>query len=115
MNIDLTPIFQAIIALLAAIITYKLIPWIKSRTTVEQQGLLSATVRTLVFAAEQLYGAGKGAEKLDYVVAEMEKRGFTADRAQIEAAVAELLNLQTVTTEEIEKSFEIGSKETTKE
>ena len=66
MNIDLTPIFQAIIALLAALVTYKLVPWIKARTTESQQALLSATVRTLVYAAEQLYGAGKGAEKLDY-------------------------------------------------
>lgn len=103
MNIDLTPIFQAIIALLAALVTYKLVPWIKSKTTAEQQALLSATVRTLVYAAEQLYGAGKGAEKLDFVVGELEKRGFTADRAEIEAAVAEQLNLAQVTTGETDK------------
>ena len=90
--IDLTPIFEAILALLAALVTYKLIPWIKTRTTAEQQALLSATVKTLVYAAEQLYGAGKGAEKLDYVIKELEARGFTADRAAIEAAVAEQLN-----------------------
>ena len=100
MNIDLTPIFQAIIALLAALVTYKLVPWIKSKTTAEQQALLSATVKTLVYAAEQLYGAGKGAEKLDYVIAELEKRGFTADRAEIEAAVAKQFNIVTITTEE---------------
>ena len=90
--IDLTPIFEAILALLAALVTYKLIPWIKARTTAEQQSLLAATVKTLVYAAEQLYGAGKGAEKLDYVIAELEKRGFTADRAAIEAAVKEQLD-----------------------
>lgn len=91
MNIDLTPIIQAIIALLAAIITYKLVPWIKAKTTNEQQVLLSATVKTLVFAAEQLYGAGNGDEKLDYVVKQLEAKGFTADRAVIEAAVKENL------------------------
>ena len=100
MHIDLTPIFQAIIALLAALVTYKLIPWIKARTTESQQALLSATVRTLVYAAEQLYGAGEGAKKLDYVIAELEKRGFAADRAEIEAAVAEQLNLVYVAAEE---------------
>ena len=84
--IDLTPIFEAILALLATLVTYKLIPWIKARTTAEQQSLLAATVKTLVYAAEQLYGAGKGAEKLDYVIKELEARGFTADRAAIEAA-----------------------------
>ena len=92
MNIDLTPIFQAIITLLAAVITYKLIPWIKSKTTKNQQAVMLATVKTLVFAAEQLYGAGAGADKLAYVKAELEKRGFTVDVATIEAAVAEYLN-----------------------
>ena len=72
MNIDLTPIFQAIISLLAALVTYKQVPRKKARTTESQQALLSATVRTLVYAAEQLYGAGKGAEKLDYVSAGLE-------------------------------------------
>ena len=106
MNIDLTPIFQAVIALLAALVTYKLIPWIKSKTTAEQQALLTATVRTLVYAAEQLYGAGKGTEKLDYVIKELEARGFTADRAAIEAAVAEELNcVETYeTTETVEET-----------
>lgn len=90
--IDLTPIFEAILALLAALVTHKLIPWIKARTTAEQQSLLTATVKTLVYAAEQLYGAGKGAEKLDYVVAELEKRGFSVDRAAIEAEVKKLVS-----------------------
>ena len=89
MNIDLTPIFEAIIAIIVALITTKLIPWIKAKTTNEQQALLLATVKTLVFAAEQLYGAGEGSAKFDYVVAELEKRGFTADRAAIEAIVKE--------------------------
>jgi len=90
--IDLTPLFQALIALLGAIITYKLIPWIKARTTNEQQEALRATVRTLVFAAEQVYGAGKGREKLDYVAAQLAAKGYTVDRAEIEAAVYDYLN-----------------------
>ena len=90
MSIDLTPIVQAVIALLAALVTYKLVPWIKARTTAEQQAMLGAMVRTLVYAAEQLYGAGHGAEKLDYVIGELRARGFDADRAAIEAAVREM-------------------------
>ena len=89
MNIDLTPIVEAIIAIIAALITTKLIPWIKTKTSNEQQALLKATAKTLVFAAEQLYGAGEGAAKLDYVVTELEEKGFTADRAAIEAIVKE--------------------------
>lgn len=90
MNIDLTPIIQAIIALLAALVTYKLIPWIKAKTTKEQQQVIEATVKTLVFAAEQIYGmGGKGEEKLAYVTAELEKHGYSVDRAQIEAVIKE--------------------------
>ena len=92
MNIDLTPIIQAIIALLAAIITYKLIPWIKARTTNEQQAMLSAAIKTAVFAAEQMYGAGNGEKKLGYAIEWLNKRGFDADREEIEAAVKEHIN-----------------------
>lgn len=90
--IDLTPIIEAILLLLASLITYKVIPWIKARTTAEQQTMLRATVRTLVYAAEQIYGAGKGEEKLDYVAAQLVAKGFTVDRAEIEAAVGEYIN-----------------------
>ena len=89
MNIDITPIIEAVIAFLAALVTYKLIPWIRARTTAEQQAMLKATAKTLVYAAEQMYGAGRGAEKLDYVIGELRERGFEADRAAIEAAVKE--------------------------
>lgn len=87
--IDLTPIFEALIALLAAIVTYKVVPWVKARTTNEQQAMLKATIKTLVFAAEQLYGAGEGEAKLDYVIAQLNEKGFTAERAEIEATVKE--------------------------
>jgi len=103
MNINLTPIFEAIILLLAAVITYKVIPWIKAKTTNEQQALLDAVITTLVFAAEQLYGAGRGVEKLEFVISELRDRGFTADRVAIEAAVKEFteaLHIQKPHTEE---------------
>lgn len=87
MNIDLTAIVNAVIALIAALVSYKLIPWIKAKTTVEQQTLLEITVNTLVFAAEQLYGSGHGDEKFNYVSEELKKRGFTVDKASIEAEV----------------------------
>ena len=89
MSIDLTPIIQAIIALIAAVITAKVIPWIKAKTTNEQQQRISAVVKTLVFAAEQLYGAGNGEEKLNYVVTRLEDKGFSVDIDEIEAAIKE--------------------------
>lgn len=88
--IDLTPILEAIIALIAALVTYKLIPWLKARTTESQQAILMATVRTLVYAAEQLYGAGKGKEKFTYVRQKLQEKGFDVDVDAIEAAVKEI-------------------------
>lgn len=91
-NIDLTPILQAVIALLAALVTYRLIPWIRANTTLRQQAFIQATVQTLVYAAEQLYGAGNGSKKLEYVKEQLAKKGFDVDRAEIEAAVYEAFN-----------------------
>lgn len=88
--IDLTPILETIIALIAALVTYKLIPWLKARTTESQQAILMATVRTLVYAAEQLYGAGKGKEKFTYVRQKLQEKGFDVDVDAIEAAVKEI-------------------------
>lgn len=88
--IDLTDIIQAVIALIVALITYKVIPWIKAKTTESQQAILMATVRTLVYAAEQLYGAGKGKEKFTYVRQKLQEKGFDVDVDAIEAAVKEI-------------------------
>ncbi|MBR3742284.1 MAG: hypothetical protein IKN04_17820 [Clostridia bacterium] len=92
MKIDLTPILQAIIALLATIITWKVIPWINARTTKEQKTNLRAVLNVLVCAAEQLYGAGKGEEKLEYVIKKLDDMGFKVDRSEIESAVYKAFN-----------------------
>ena len=92
MSIDLTPIIQALIGLLATIITVKVIPWIKAKTTNEQQAIIRATVRTLVFAAEQLFGAGNGEAKLEFVMEQLRLKGISADRNEVEAVVKEFLN-----------------------
>lgn len=96
-NIDLTPIVQVVIALLAAIITAKVVPWLKAKLNAEQYATLTAVTKTLVYAAEQLFGAGKGDAKIDYVVRQLSAKGYAVDRAAIEAQVRELtLDQQTV-------------------
>lgn len=91
-NIDLTPIFKALVLLIAALITYRLIPWIKAKTTNEQQKGMRALVKTLVYAAEQLFGAGNGPQKLEYVKMKLVAAGFDVDIDEIEAAVKEAFN-----------------------
>lgn len=44
----------------------------------------------LVYAAEQIFGSGKGAAKLDYVEDELRNRGLKVDTAAVEAAVREM-------------------------
>ena len=67
-----------------------MIPWLKSKTTKEQQDYLLATARVLVYAAEQVYGAGRGDVKMKYVQDELESRGLSIDLPAIEAAVREM-------------------------
>lgn len=93
-SIDLTQIIVAVIALLSSLITAKLIPWIQANTNEKQQMILQAAVMTAVYAAEQIYGAGGGEEKLNYVKSQLRKKGYTVDIDEIEAAVLELTSMQ---------------------
>lgn len=92
---DITPIIEAVAALIGVSITCVLIPYIKSKTTTEQQKEINAWVKIAVSAAEQLFtGSGRGEEKKAYVIAWLKERGITVDEAEldalIEAAVYEL-------------------------
>lgn len=88
--INITPIIEAFIGLLATLVTVKLIPWIQARTTAQQQEMLRAAVSVAVYAAEQIYGAGKGKEKLMYVKGKLAQKGYHVDIDEIEAAVRDL-------------------------
>lgn len=94
---NITPIIEAVFALLAAVITAVVIPYIKSRTTVQQQAEINAWVKIAVTAAEQIYkGAGRGAEKKAYVLDWLNAHGVTVDTdkldALIESAVYDMTN-----------------------
>ena len=93
--IDFTPVLKAVVGLCAAIITTFVVPYIKSKTTAEQQKEINAWVKIAVAAAEQIYtGSGRGEEKKAYVVEWLRSHGVTLDPekldAMIEAAVYEL-------------------------
>jgi hypothetical protein len=95
MNIDITGVANAAIALIAAVITAFVIPWIKSKTTAAQFEKIETWVTIAVEAAEQIYtGSGRGAEKKAYVVEFLNGKGFSIDAEAldklIEAAVFNL-------------------------
>lgn len=104
---NITPVIEAVFALIAAIITAIVVPYIKSRTTTQQQTQIAAWVRIAVTAAEQLYkGSGRGAEKKAYVLDWLHEHGVTVDEskldAMIESAVYEINNSVFVTSEPVE-------------
>lgn len=95
MTLDITPIVEAVFGLLFAVVVYVLVPYIKSKTTAQQQAEISEWVKIAVAAAEQIYtGSGRGEEKKAYVVKWLRDHGVTVDTekldAMIEAAVYEL-------------------------
>ena len=92
MTIDLTPVLQAIIALLATLVTYKLIPWIKSKTTETTYENLMAAAKVAVFAAEQIYKVGNGDQKLAYAIESLEKAGFHLDETTLRNAIEKAVN-----------------------
>lgn len=85
---DLTPIMEAILALVAVLITYYLIPWIKTKTTAEQRAEINAWVKIGVMAAEQLFvGVGRGAEKKAYVMEFIQSKGYHIDTTELDKLI----------------------------
>ena len=92
---DLTPIVNAVIALIAAIITTFLIPWIKGKIDAAKLAQIVEWVGIAVRAAEQIYNeSGMGEKKKQYVLDFLASKGFTLDpnsiNAMIEASVKNL-------------------------
>lgn len=84
---DLTPVFNAFIALAAALITAFVVPWIKRNTSEKDREEFLKWVEIAVAAAEQLFYATQGKEKKKAVVAFLEAQGFTFTESEIDAAI----------------------------
>mgnify|MGYP000000648123 CR=1 FL=1 len=93
---NITIIIEAAFALIAAVITAIVIPYIKSKTTAQQQAEINAWVKIAVSAAEQIYnGSGRGEEKKAYVLNWLAEHGITLDEARIDALIeAEVYELK---------------------
>ncbi len=93
--IDLTNIVHIAFALIAALITTFLIPYIKSKLSKEDFETLKSWVKIAVNAAEMIYNeTGMGANKKAYVIEFLNSKCYTLDidtlNNLIEAAVLEL-------------------------
>lgn len=96
MNTDaIVQIGTIIIALIGAVITYIVVPYIKANTTEKQRENAKFWVKVAVSAAEQIYKEkGSGKNKKQYVLEFLNSKGIKITEEQlnvlIEAAVFEL-------------------------
>ena len=84
---DLTPIINAAVALMAALITAFVIPWLKRKTTAQDREELLRWVEIAVAAAEQLWDSTQGEEKKKAVMAFLREKGFTFSESEIDSAI----------------------------
>ena len=101
MNDGLVKIILALIGLLGTIVTYVLVPYIKSKTTEKQRDNIYNLILIAVRAAEQIYNnSGQGKLKKEYVITYLNSRGIKLTIEDldlfIEAAVLELNIVQNV-------------------
>ena len=94
---NITPVMEAAVMLLFAILTYVLVPMLRAKLNADQLATIKMWVQIAVNAAEQIYtGTNKGREKKEYVVAFLESKGFKLDMdsldKMIESSVLELKN-----------------------
>jgi len=92
---DITPIFQAVISVVAFAITAVVIPWLSKKIGAAKTNELLSWVKIFVEAAEQIYReSGMGEKKKAYVLNRLQEKGYDLDLEaiddMIEAAVLEL-------------------------
>lgn len=92
---DFTPLVEALIGLAATAITVFLIPWLRERFGNEKLAKALTWVEIGVDAAEKVYGAGKGDEKLAYVEEFLASKNIKLDMDTLKAMVnAEIKKLE---------------------
>lgn len=97
-------IVLGVISILGAIMTYMVVPYLKSKTSKEQRETIMFWVSVAVSAAEQIFNErGMGAEKKKFVVEFLVEQGIEASLEEldvlIESAVKELNLAQQAFTE----------------
>ena len=85
--IDFTPLVEALIGLAVTAITVFLIPWLRERYGNETLEKAKGWVQIGVLAAEKVYGAGNGDEKLAYVVEFLAQHKIKLDIDTLKALV----------------------------
>lgn len=87
-SINIQPVLNALITLMAAVITCVLVPLIKNKLTQQQQDKLLEWIKIAVSAAEQLFSSPQsGAEKKQYVQEFLVSKGYDVSNTEIDAMI----------------------------
>ena len=86
-NIDYTDLIQAIISLVAVLITGFLVPYLKAKLSKEKFDKLKDLVSVAVKAAEQLYGSKTGQQKKEFVISFLISKGIKFDVDEVTALI----------------------------
>ncbi len=105
--IDLTPMINALIALLGVVVVYYAVPWLKGRVSSQQRYEVQEWVRIGCMAAEQLYNTGMISDRKAYVLDYLAGKNLKIDLTEIEKMIeAMVLEINRVWTEEEESANE---------
>ena len=85
--IDITPVLQTLVGLIAAILTVVAVPWLRVKLNAEEMAEFLRWVEIGVAAAEQLFGATDGTKKKIYVINYLKEKGYTANFDDIDNAI----------------------------
>ena len=88
---NITTIIVGVILILFGVISTFAIPYIKTHMTAEQITILTGIAQTVVYAAEKIFGAKMGKDKLAYALEQakklLESKGLTFDESTVRAAI----------------------------
>lgn len=85
---DWTEIILAVIALIGAVLTGVVVPYLKSKLSADQLETLDYWLRVLIAAAEtEFKGAGMGEQKKQWVIKELAKTGLKFDESEVSNAI----------------------------
>lgn len=88
---NITQILLGAIFILGGVFTLIAWPYIKAHVSTEQLSMLAGIAQTVVFAAEKIFGAKMGDDKLAYALGLakklLEKKGLTFEEDEIRAAI----------------------------
>ena len=87
MENNITGIIEAVIALIVALVSAFVIPWIKKKVGAENMSDFLRWVEIGVAAAEQLFVSTATQEKKQYVIAFLSEKGITYNELEVDAAI----------------------------